>query len=211
MNFTCLWLKTRSYEDQFHNGRQENVPENLSGNDTRIAIYNLINEPFKEHLKRTEGGAQNTAAVMAEGIDQVIKSIVLENGKPIIHWVNKSDIEERINIEIDDYLYELKAQHIRVYPDGRVKVIAPFDTSEESLTAKLREKAPWIIKQQLEFLSYHPLTPSRKYINGETHLYLGRQYKLRIEQALINEVKLFRGKLLGNKKANSSTKNLLSV
>lgn len=54
------------------------------------------------------------------------------------------------------------------------------------------------------------MTPPRNYINGETHLYLGRQYKLRIEQAPINEVKLFRGRLLVYKKANSSTKNLLS-
>ena len=113
-----------------------------------------------------------------------------------------------INYELS--YQDRKSLGIRVYPDCRVKVIAPFDTSEENLTAKLREKAPWIIKQQLEFLSYHPLTPPRNYINGETHLYLGRQYKLRIEQAPINEVKLFRGSLLVNKKANTSTKNLLS-
>ncbi|TXE13465.1 M48 family metallopeptidase [Algoriphagus aquimarinus] len=113
-----------------------------------------------------------------------------------------------INYELS--YQERKSLGIRVYPDCRVKVIAPLNTSEENLTAKLREKAPWIIKQQLEFLSYHPLTPPRKYINGETHLYLGRQYKLRIEQAPTNEVKLFRGRLLVNKKAKSSTKNLLS-
>lgn len=111
--------------------------------------------------------------------------------------------------------YELSYQDrktlgIRVYPDCRVKVIAPYDTTEEKLRTKLREKAPWIIKQQLEFLSYHPLTPPRKYINGETHLYLGRQYKLRIEKALTNEVKLFRGRLLVLKKDNSSVQNLLS-
>ncbi|MEP1778870.1 HsdR family type I site-specific deoxyribonuclease, partial [Reichenbachiella sp.] len=33
--------KARTFEDQFHNGRQDNVPENLQGNDTGIAIYNL--------------------------------------------------------------------------------------------------------------------------------------------------------------------------
>jgi len=48
--------KAREYEDQFHNGRQDNVPENLAGNDTGIAIYNLVNEIFKGHLKRTEEG-----------------------------------------------------------------------------------------------------------------------------------------------------------
>lgn len=111
--------------------------------------------------------------------------------------------------------YELSYQNrktlgIRVYPDCKVKVIAPYDTTEEKLKIKLREKAPWIIKQQLEFLSYHPLTPPRKYINGETHLYLGRQYKLRIENAVKNEVNLFRGRLLVLQKDNASARNLLT-
>lgn len=111
--------------------------------------------------------------------------------------------------------YELSYQDrktlgIRVYPDCKVKVIAPYDTTEETLKSRLKEKAPWIIKQQLEFLSYHPMTPPRKYINGETHLYLGRQYKLRIEKGTINEVKLFRGRLLILKKDNISAKSLLS-
>lgn len=111
--------------------------------------------------------------------------------------------------------YELSYQDrktlgIRVYPDCKVRVIAPLDITVEKLKTKLREKAPWILKQQLEFLSYHPLTPPRKYVNGETHLYLGRQYKLRIERAATNEVKLFRGRIFVLKKDNITAKNLLS-
>jgi len=120
--------KAREYEDQFHNGRQDNVPENLAGNDTGIAIYNLVNEIFKGHLKRDEG-SQNIAAIMAEGIDQVIKSIVFENGKPIIDWVNKSDIEGRIKIEIDDYLFDLKAQQ---------DIELPFDLIDELVEEGLK-------------------------------------------------------------------------
>ncbi len=129
-------------------------------------------------------------------------------------------MSETLNIQSIDFgsrkiTFELSYQDrktlgIRVYPDCRVRVIAPYNTTEEILEAKLREKAPWIIKQQLEFLSYHPLTPPRKYVNGETHLYLGRQYKLRIEKSETNEVKLFRGRLLVLKKDNTSAKSLLS-
>ncbi|MCB0497226.1 MAG: M48 family metallopeptidase [Cyclobacteriaceae bacterium] len=114
----------------------------------------------------------------------------------------------KINYELS--YQDRKTLGIRVYPDCRVKVIAPYDTTEEKLKLKLKEKAPWIIKQQQDFLSYHPLTPPRKYVNGETHLYLGRQYKLRIEKAKTNEVKLFRGRLVVYKRDNISAKDLLS-
>ncbi|MFT7032405.1 MAG: type I restriction enzyme R subunit [Cyclobacteriaceae bacterium] len=101
--------KAKELESQFHEGRQENVPKNLEGNDTGIALYNLINDIFKDVIK-SEDKTSNIAAIMAEGIDQVIKSIVFENGKPIIDWDTKSDVEGNIKIEIDDYLYDLKTQ-----------------------------------------------------------------------------------------------------
>jgi type I restriction enzyme R subunit len=101
--------KARGFEDQFHSGRQDNVPDNLVGNDTAIAIYNLVNEIFTGRLSSSED-IPNIGAFMAEGIDNVIRSIVFENGKPIIDWVNKSDIEGKIRIDIDDYLFDLKAQ-----------------------------------------------------------------------------------------------------
>ncbi|WKN29763.1 type I restriction endonuclease subunit R [Porifericola rhodea] len=101
--------KAKDIEDQFHSGRQNDLPENLEGKEVGIAIYNLINEIFKDHVKE-ENGSANIAAIMAEGIEEIIKAIVFENGKPIIDWVNKSDVEGRIRIEIDDYLFDQKAQ-----------------------------------------------------------------------------------------------------
>lgn len=100
---------------------------------------------------------------------------------------------KKIEYELD--FQERKTLGIRVYPNCEVKVIAPLETTEEALKEKLKKKAPWILKQQSEFLSFHPLTPPRKFVNGETHLYLGRQYKLSIEKSKINEVELVRGKL----------------
>lgn len=120
--------KAKSFEDQFHNGRQDNIPESLIGNDTGIALYNLVSEIFKGHLKRSEG-AENVAAIIAEGIDHVIKSIVYENGKPIIDWAHKSDIEGKIKIQIDDYLFDLKAQR---------DVELPFDLIDELVEQGLK-------------------------------------------------------------------------
>lgn len=120
--------KAKTFEDQFHDGRQDNLPENLEGNDTGIAIYNLVNEIFKEHLKRSEGG-ENIGALIAEGIDNVIKSIVFENRKPIIDWINKSDIQGKIKIEIDDYLFDLKAKR---------GIELPFDLIDELVEEGLK-------------------------------------------------------------------------
>jgi hypothetical protein len=83
-----------------------------------------------------------------------------------------------------------KTLGITVMPDLSVKVIAPVDTSIEKIKEKLVKKAPWIIKQQSYFLSFQPRTTERKYIAGETHLYLGRQYRLKISSGNINSVKL---------------------
>ena len=106
---------------------------------------------------------------------------------------------------------ERKTLGIKVYPDCSVKVIAPFNSDEETITKKVKEKAPWILKKQYEFLRYHPLTPQRKFINGETHLYLGKQYKLQIIDSENNSVKLLKGKLILNCTSDTQPDKLLSA
>jgi predicted metal-dependent hydrolase len=79
---------------------------------------------------------------------------------------------------------------ITVTPDMEVLVKAPVDSPMAKIKEKLKRRAPWIIRQQGFFLAYHPKTTSRRYISGETHLYLGRQYLLRVEQSETESVKL---------------------
>jgi predicted metal-dependent hydrolase len=92
-----------------------------------------------------------------------------------------------------DFLLEYsgrKSLGITVTPDLSVLVKAPVDTSINKIEEKLRKKAAWVIKQQSFFLSFHPKTPARKFISGETHLYLGRQYRLKIINEKEESVKL---------------------
>ncbi len=88
-----------------------------------------------------------------------------------------------------------KSLGITITPEMEVLVKAPVDTAIEKVKEKIRKKAPWIIKQQSFFLSFQPKTTERKFINGETHLYLGRQYRLKIIHGKIETVKL-KGKFI---------------
>jgi len=107
-----------------------------------------------------------------------------------------------------------KSLGITVTPELNVLVKAPIDTSIEKVKEKLRKKAPWIIRQQSFFLSFHPKTPARKFIGGETHLYLGRQYRLLIDNGELliendKKVKIKGGFLIVFTKDKKKVKELL--
>jgi|SRR5579871_5458710 len=86
-----------------------------------------------------------------------------------------------------------KTLEIAVEPDSTVSIAAPLSASPEDIAAKVRKRAPWILAQQRYFDQFNPRTPARRYISGETHLYLGRQYRLRVVRAQATSVKLMRG------------------
>jgi len=69
---------------------------------------------------------------------------------------------------------------ITVEPDGLVRVTAPTDAAVEDIAARVRRRARWILTQQASFADFRPHTPPRIYVPGETHLYLGRQYRIRV-------------------------------
>ena len=98
-------------------------------------------------------------------------------------------------IEFDLEFSERKSLGIKVHPDKSVNVLAPLNSSIEKVKEKVKEKADWILKQRDFFLSFEPLTPERKFISGETHLYLGRQYRLKLHKNEEEFVKLAGGNI----------------
>ena len=83
-----------------------------------------------------------------------------------------------------------KSLGISVTAELLVLVKAPVDTTLEKVKEKVKKKAPWILKQQSFFLSFHPKTTARRFVGGETHLYLGRQYRLKILESKTESVKI---------------------
>ena len=83
-----------------------------------------------------------------------------------------------------------KTLGITVTPEMSVLVTAPIGTEISKIESRLIKRAPWIIRNISYFLSFHPKTPKRKYVSGETHLYLGRHYLLKIISGEEESVKL---------------------
>jgi predicted metal-dependent hydrolase len=83
-----------------------------------------------------------------------------------------------------------KTIEFAVHPDGRVVVKAPKGTLLETIRKRVARRARWIGKQIEYFRQFEPRTPSRRYVGGETHLFLGRQYRLKIRKGRNAEVKL---------------------
>ena len=86
-----------------------------------------------------------------------------------------------------------KTLEIAVHPDCAIIIKAPLETRYEIIKKKVVKRIHWIIKQLNYFQQFEPKTPQRQYLGGETHLYLGKQYRLKIEKGRSNCVKLKQG------------------
>jgi predicted metal-dependent hydrolase len=89
-----------------------------------------------------------------------------------------------------------KTLGIEVHPDGSVIVRAPGDCPASVIRERVRRRASWISHQLEDFARFQPRTPQRQYLSGESHRYLGRQYRLKIVSSGEAGVRLSRGEIL---------------
>ena len=82
-----------------------------------------------------------------------------------------------------------KTLGISVHPDGVVTLKVPLEATPEDIREKVRRRAAWILRQKRYFESFGIPTAERQYISGESHLYLGRQYMLRVKEGSQNAVR----------------------
>lgn len=88
---------------------------------------------------------------------------------------------------------ERRSLQISVLPDMSVEVVAPESASDDAIEKRVRKRARWITRQIRYFAQFHPRTPPRRFVSGETHLYLGRRYRLKLRQSLQERVRLAGG------------------
>ncbi|TAN45637.1 MAG: M48 family peptidase [Nitrospirae bacterium] len=93
-------------------------------------------------------------------------------------------------VPFDVTYVDRKTMEIAVHPNGSVTIRAPKGTAQKTIRDRLAKRARWVIKQINFFRKFEPLTPARQFLGGETHLFLGRQYRLKIRSQKTNTVKL---------------------
>lgn len=85
---------------------------------------------------------------------------------------------------------------IHVHPDGSVQVDAPSTAKDAEVHRAVGKRARWIFRRVHAIREQQYFVRPRRYVSGESHLYLGRLYQLKIDRERRQEpfVKLYRGR-----------------
>lgn len=95
----------------------------------------------------------------------------------------------RVQIERKD----IKNLHLGVYPpNGRVRVAAPLVVTDDAVRLAVIDKLGWIRRQQGKFTD-QPRQSAREMVNGESHYFLGRRYRLRVHEQTGKQYMAVRG------------------
>jgi len=89
-----------------------------------------------------------------------------------------------------------KTLSLTVTPELKLVLKCPKQVNKERIEKFLRKKWFWLEKQLSYFKKYQHKLYQREYISGESHLYLGRQYKLIVKQGKSSSVMLNKGQLI---------------
>jgi len=102
--------KAKDYENQFHTGKQNNVPNSIQHKPNAIAYYNLVNAVL-ENSFNNQPEPKEIQAAMAIELEECIKNVVYENDTLIIDWQTNIEIEKMLKNNLDDLLYEKQQQY----------------------------------------------------------------------------------------------------
>jgi predicted metal-dependent hydrolase len=85
-------------------------------------------------------------------------------------------------IKVDIVRKDIKNLHLAVYPpDGSVRVAVPRHITNDNIRLAVVSRLAWIRRNQAQ-LQAQPRQTKREYVNGESHYYMGRRYRLRVHE-----------------------------
>ena len=111
--------RAQELEAEFFNGRRDDAPEALQGNEAGLAFYNFSKTTFEDaELLKTEFHVE--VGVLT---DEVIQQNIYINDQKIIDWQNNSDLLGKINIAIADEIYELLLKYNQDTEWNKINII----------------------------------------------------------------------------------------
>ncbi|WP_174590741.1 M48 family metallopeptidase [Methanocella conradii] len=78
------------------------------------------------------------------------------------------------------YSVRRKNATIVVHPTRKVEVKVPARAEPEDIRVLMQRKAKWVVTHIDWFSQFQYIGMEKEYVNGETFLYMGRQYRLKI-------------------------------
>ncbi len=117
--------------------------------------------------------------------------------KPAARMMSFTYGDERIAFECWPRIQGTNRVLIKVHPDCRITVSAPEQVNDDAVLSAVKKRGRWIYAQLRDFRKQLEHITPRKYISGESHYYLGKQYLLKVIEAPdeVQGVKLLRGRL----------------
>jgi hypothetical protein len=111
------------------------------------------------------------------------------------------------DIKIDKIIRsKRKTISLGVTPDATLVVRAPFDTSVEKIQELVIQKRFWI-KEKMVAVKKNGITTDKEFENGEGFLFLGKSYKLKIQDC--DKIELSGGLCLPKKYKNNAREKLI--
>lgn len=112
----------------------------------------------------------------------------------------------QLSFQYEDRTIEFALSHSRrktiaitVEAPGQVSVKAPVGLSDDIIIKRVKSKTKWIIQKLNEVKNIKTVAIKKEFINGESFLYLGRNYSLQLTidtELKKSAVKLSNGKLM---------------
>jgi predicted metal-dependent hydrolase len=99
--------------------------------------------------------------------------------RPVFDRVGSWTVGEP-EIEYELFRSNRRTLGIAVEPGGRLVVTAPRNASQDRIESVLRRRRSWIRRQLEDARGRPPRPPAHEWVGGETHRYLGRQYRLKV-------------------------------
>lgn len=97
--------RAKDVRNKVVNHTHEDIPAILYDRVIAQAFYGISFEGIKEKCNDQQR-CKDFAAEAAIGIDDIIKSLVIDSGKPIIDWQNNYNLIGKLKIDLGDFLYD---------------------------------------------------------------------------------------------------------